>query len=218
MTEELQAMDFADERGDWESIVEELEDIVSTVSIPDDHIERIMGVIGKTTVDFSLVSITNREGTILFVNDIFCQVSKYPREELLWQNHRILNSWYFGETWMKEKDVRKWMYDNLSVWKKREATIRNKAKDWSFYRVKSIMESYNIEGAVYRVSVRHEVTEIMEQQERLEAQASELEDAKTHPYGSIDDNTMKWYMRHSSSSVIGMIIDCDVNSSLCFIE
>lgn len=73
------------------------------------------------------VLITDIEGTIIYVNDDFCQVSKFSREELLGQNPRIVNSHYHDKSFFKD------MWDTLVQGKTWKGDIKNKAKDGTFY-------------------------------------------------------------------------------------
>jgi len=82
----------------------------------------------KNTLDeFAIVSITDQEGIITYVNDNFCKISKYNREELIGQDHRIVNSSYHSKDFMRK------VWTTITkggIWK---GEIKNKAKDGTMY-------------------------------------------------------------------------------------
>ncbi|MEK9186495.1 MAG: PAS domain-containing sensor histidine kinase, partial [Patescibacteria group bacterium] len=76
-----------------------------------------------------LVSITDIQGTIIYANDKFVEVSKYSREELIGQNHRILKSGFHSASFYEE------LWRTISAGRTWRGEIKNKAKDGSFYWV-----------------------------------------------------------------------------------
>jgi PAS domain S-box-containing protein len=103
----------------------------------------------------SIVSITDAQGKIIYVNEMFCKYSKYSFIELVGNTHGILNSKYHSKEFFAD------LWKTISSGNTWRGEIKNKAKDGEYYWVDTVISPvYDNDGKIIQyLSVRNIITE-----------------------------------------------------------
>lgn len=119
----------------------------------------------------AIVATTDKKGIITYVNDKFCEISKYSREELLGKTHRIIKSNFHSKEFFKN------MWDTIKNGKIWKGEILNRAKDGTYYWVDTtIVPSKDKNGIIQRfLAIRFDITRHKHLEEMLQSSIEQKE-------------------------------------------
>ncbi len=147
----------------------------------------------------TIVSIADRQGVILEVNEAFCESSGYSREELIGQDHKIVNSGlqspqFWADMWAVISTGASWRGD-----------ICNRAKDGHLYWVDSMIAPFiGDDGLVEKyVSMRTDITARKQADEQLKVLVTRAEQASSAKSQFVAN--MSHEIRTPMNAILGML-------------
>jgi len=123
----------------------------------------------KRAMDESnIVSKSDLDGIITYVNDKFCEVTGYTRDEVIGRPHSLVRH---PDT---KSEVFKKLWQDLNARKTWKGILKNKKKDGSYYWIDmNILPIIDAKGDIFEyIAIRHDITELVDQRQVLEKIAS----------------------------------------------
>ncbi len=147
--------------------------------------------------EHSLVAITDSSGEITYANDKFCKISQYSREELIGQNHRIVNSGFHPhEFWAK-------LWKTIATGNVWHGEVCNNAKDGSKYWMDTtIVPLQDVDGRITQyIAIRTNITEHKKTEDALQVAKTQA-DAANHAKSEFLAN-MSHEIRTPMTAILG---------------
>jgi PAS domain S-box-containing protein len=119
----------------------------------------------KALTQASIVSKTDTEGVITYVNNNFCRITGYAREEMIGQTHRMFKSSDNDPSLYKE------MWDTIvsgKVWRGRMTNVNKNGE--LFYCESIVIPLVDMNGKIKRyIAIRNDITDMLKLQREIEA-------------------------------------------------
>jgi PAS domain S-box-containing protein len=121
----------------------------------------------KHAIDEStILSKTDIDGKLTYVNKEFCKISKFTEEELIGKNHNIvrhpdMSSDFFKNIWKTIKAKKQW-----------RGIVKNRAKDGTDYIVDALITPFlDMDGNIIEfIAIRHDITKLEQYKNNLQAE------------------------------------------------
>jgi PAS domain S-box-containing protein len=150
--------------------------------------------------EHAIVAITNPQGKITYVNDKFCAISRYSREELLGQDHRIINSGHHPKEFIRD------LWTTIAQGRVWHGELKNKAKDGTVYWVDTtIVPFLNDQGKPRQyIAIRADITERKKTEEDLRKSEAQLQTVVESLDQGVVVSDLKGQVLHFNQAALGI--------------
>lgn len=121
----------------------------------------------------AIVAVTDDRGVITYVNDMFCEVSGYTREELCGKTHRLIKSGYHSEVFWEE------MWRTIAAGETWQGEICNRKKNGQLYWVQTTIKPFAEEAGKIAgyIAIRTEISQQKEVEYKLRSSRQQIMEA-----------------------------------------
>lgn len=151
---------------DIEQFLSSLNKVISKIKLADEVLNNLnlLKQYQEVTDINAIVSKTDLLGNITYVNDTFCTLCEYSRDELLGKNHNIIR--HPNNPQNLFEDIWNTVKNNKNIW---HGTIKNISKSGkTFYLKTTIKPILDLKGEIIEyISIKNDITDIMNQERLL---------------------------------------------------